>query len=50
MSLGYFYEKMQAYEGDRKVFDDKKAKEDIEYHFVDLLEDFYSEKEDIEER
>ncbi|MDU5720803.1 MAG: hypothetical protein E6Z74_10165 [Clostridium perfringens] len=49
MSLGYFYEKMQAYEGDRKVFDDKKAKEDIEYHFEDLLEDYYSEKEDIEE-
>ncbi len=49
MSLGYFYEKMQAYEGDKKVFDDKKAKEDIEDHFEDLLEDYYSEKENIEE-
>lgn len=49
MSLGYFFEKMQAYEGEKKEFSENKAKEDIEYHFKDLLEDYYSEKEDLEE-
>lgn len=48
MSLGYFYEKMQAYEGDKYEFSHKKAKENINYYFEEILEEYYSKKEDFE--
>ncbi len=49
INLGYFYEKNAAHEYDEYEFNDKKAREDINYYFEDLLEEYFDEKKEFKE-
>lgn len=48
INLGYFYEKIEAHEGDKYSFDEKTAIEQIKYHMAWMFETYNDEKEEAE--